>query len=325
MAPGSGGWPEVVTRRPERSTPAPAAARPGCAVTRRQPRSRGARSPVFSVTAAWGRRSEGKQKTSHNVSRGRCDVLISKSPRGLGSQKRRSPRSAGRCGVPRGAGQGAARRKCPPTRLPAHPAPPRPAPPALTPTPWRPRGRFRGAAGGGPGIEGRCAPSATARAPLRSPGVRPLCRPSRGWKVAGGPPGLGAALGHGHEPAGGRRGPRVVRAVRGAAPGGGACAPREGRDLPEVPQPLDGQRPHAAPGATAVLVRAASEETERAEAAQGPGPPGRPPPPPRAPPCGPAAPPPRLGPGPPDEARRRGAAPRARGAEPDDVRPGLAT
>lgn len=47
--------------------------------------------------------------------------------------------------------------------------------------------------------------------------------------------------------------------------GWGAAGPpdRAGCNLPKVPEPLDGQGPHAAPGATAVLVGAASVERGR--------------------------------------------------------------
>lgn len=57
------------------------------------------------------------------------------------------------------------------------------------------------------------------------------------------------------------RGPRRRFRDRGQSPGaggGGGCWRREGRDLPEVPEPLDGEGPHAAPRAAAVLVGAAS-------------------------------------------------------------------
>lgn len=48
------------------------------------------------------------------------------------------------------------------------------------------------------------------------------------------------------------------------AGGVGAGPPdKEGCDLPKVPEPLDGQGPHAAPGAAAVLVGAASVERGR--------------------------------------------------------------
>lgn len=54
--------------------------------------------------------------------------------------------------------------------------------------------------------------------------------------------------------------------LTGQSPGeGGASETWKSQDLPKVPQPLYGEGPHTAPGATAVLVRAASVG-ERAQA-----------------------------------------------------------
>lgn len=53
------------------------------------------------------------------------------------------------------------------------------------------------------------------------------------------------------------------RALAGWGGARKAYETRKSCDLPEVPQPLDGEGPHAAPGATAVLVRAASVAEKR--------------------------------------------------------------
>lgn len=64
----------------------------------------------------------------------------------------------------------------------------------------------------------------------------------------------------------------VTMLAVGRTPGWGRKGPQTRRscDLPEVPQPLHGESPHAASGATAVLVGAASAG-QKAQAGQGPG------------------------------------------------------
>lgn len=79
-------------------------------------------------------------------------------------------------------------------------------------------------------------------------------------------------------PGGGDVGMTMLTVGRAPAGGGGVgaegLADQGACDLPEVPQPLHREGPHAAPGATAVLVGAASAG-ERAQAGQRPGQKGR--------------------------------------------------